>query len=147
MAKAQRETERAVATIAVDKAIVATFGAYERLIGLAGHDTETDSGEWHWRPEQLEAFVDVSFPDDLEALALKAFPDRAANLVQLRDAAMHARDLALEYREQPWVDAVAFPANASPIDYTKTEATDKALNRVLALVSVCAELQPHVRGS
>lgn len=108
-------------------------------------------GKWSWAPWGLKFFapLDVNWNQaDFADSAALAFPEEAADLVQLERAARDAKALSDEFAANPWAgeDAMSVAmGNRSQRDIDMMAKTNDVLNRFFESANRSAKLHPNIR--
>jgi hypothetical protein len=152
---AQEKTDKALALIVIDPLIVNANLLRFGVLSMAAHSRNGDESTFD--PEALQGIdsmaVDPQEVDlnEVKSAAAKAFPDEAPDIVLLAEAYNKTVALAKEYRTNPWPSRMQMRAEAGgPPVYTAEQtrrfnATDAALNSLVALTNKLGKLQPHAR--
>ena len=151
MSKAQMATDKALATIVVDRLLVPANKVWDRMGVLCYYmdprnPQQPQSGKSFFDQDALALFTEIEIPGDFDAAAAKAFPELAAQLVQLKLSIEDAQKLEAERQAEPWerydVEVGRFPDSRSE---AKTIETDDVLNRFFKFRSQTWVVHPDYR--
>lgn len=148
MANEQRIVDRSVALVQLDPFMNAALRALDLAVAAGTHrDTGKREGDltvWNWdESSALLKFKGLRVPDNIEDLAIKAFPAQAPELVQFAGAVREAAELAAEFEANPWFNA-DLGQDARAVE--KAAAADDVLNRIFWFgTGKLRTMQAHLR--